>query len=102
MIYVYLNLFFISLLALMLIGLKPRKNIFSKSTILNILLTLLLLLSLTAIFDSLIIQSGIVAYDLQKILGFYIWKAPVEDFAYAFASALLTSLLWEYYEKTKK
>ncbi len=60
--------------------------------------TLALVLGLTAIFDSLIIAAGIVAYDTSRILGAYIGRAPIEDFAYAVVSVIVVVLLWEYYE----
>lgn len=60
---------------------------------------LIIICVLTAVFDSLIIKSGIVGYNLEHILGVYIWRAPIEDFAYAIASVLLVGLLWERYEK---
>lgn len=58
------------------------------------LFTLVILLALTAIFDSFIIMSDIVAYDPFKLLGVTIWHAPIEDFAYAIAAAFLVPLLW--------
>lgn len=61
----------------------------------RLLLTLAALLIITAIFDSLIIWLGIVAYDASKILGIYIGKAPIEDFAYTIAAVLLVPLLWK-------
>lgn len=60
--------------------------------------TLAAVLGLTAIFDSLIIAAGIVGYDTGRILGIYIGRAPIEDFAYAAVSVMLVVLLWEYYE----
>jgi lycopene cyclase domain-containing protein len=57
------------------------------------------LLLLTAIFDSLIVRSGIVAYTRSHILGVYIGKAPIEDFFYAVVAAILAPLLWDYYER---
>lgn len=102
MTYTYLNLFFLIFIALIVGGLQYHNKIFTKNILINILCTLLMVIALTAIFDSLIIKSGIVAYDLEKILRVHIWKAPIEDFAYAVASVLLTGLLWEYYEKSKK
>lgn len=64
--------------------------------------TLAIILVLTAIFDSLIIKSGIVGYDTKQLLGFYIWMAPIEDFAYAIASVALTASLWEYLNDKKQ
>lgn len=57
-------------------------------------LMITVLLLLTAIFDSLIIATGIVAYDTSKLLGIYIGIAPIEDFFYAILAAILIPLLW--------
>ena len=48
----------------------------------------------TAVFDNLIIWSGLVAYDDAKILGLRIGLAPIEDFLYAVAAVMLTASLW--------
>lgn len=61
----------------------------------RVLLLMVILLAFTAVFDSLIVGSGIVAYDESKILGAYIVKAPVEDLAYTIAACLLVPYLWE-------
>lgn len=58
-------------------------------------LTLVVLLITTAIFDSLIIASGIVAYDESKLLGLYIWQAPVEDFFYSLAAVIIVPSVWQ-------
>jgi len=55
---------------------------------------ILVLLVLTAIFDTLIIANNIVAYDIDKIIGVYIGKAPIEDFAYAVAATVLVPYIW--------
>ena len=60
------------------------------------------LLVMTAIFDSLIVWSGIVGYDASKILGLRIGTAPVEDFAYAVAAALLVPSVWHRVKKKKE
>lgn len=99
MTYIILNIIFLIVLsvALYAIAWKSIGSAFKK----NLVYSLLAVLLLTAFFDSLIIKTGIVAYNTEKILGLYIWKAPVEDFAYAIASTLITSLLWEYYDKKR-
>lgn len=61
----------------------------------TVLLLMAILLIFTAVFDSLIVGTGIVAYDKTKILGIYVAKAPVEDFAYTIAACLLVPYLWE-------
>jgi lycopene cyclase domain-containing protein len=57
-------------------------------------LTLLATMVLTAIFDNVIVGTEIVAYDATKILGVMIGLAPVEDFAYTIAAALLIPAVW--------
>ncbi len=58
------------------------------------LLSLVLILVLTLLFDSLIIHFDIVDYHTDKILNIYFGNAPIEDFFYAIAAALLMPLLW--------
>lgn len=65
------------------------------------MITLALLLAMTAVFDNFIIMSGIVDYDPTKILGVYIYQAPVEDFFYALLAAILVPALWHRMEKDK-
>jgi len=53
-----------------------------------------LLLTLTAIFDNVIIGTGLVAYDDALISGLRIGVAPIEDFAYTVAALVLLPSLW--------
>lgn len=48
----------------------------------------------TAVFDSLIIGAGIVGYDVSQLVGWFVGLAPVEDFAYTVAAAVLLPVLW--------
>lgn len=57
------------------------------------------MLLLTAIFDPLIILSGVVAYNRQFTLGINFFNAPIEDFFYTLVVVMLVPLLWKYYEK---
>jgi lycopene cyclase domain-containing protein len=57
-------------------------------------LTLGLLLVLTALFDNVMIAVGLVGYDEGLISGAFIGIAPLEDFAYAIAAALMLPSLW--------
>lgn len=52
------------------------------------------LLVATALFDSVIVGTGIVGYDATRILGVRIGAAPVEDFAYPVAAGLALPALW--------
>lgn len=60
----------------------------------QLLLTMAVLVALTAVFDSIIIAAGIVAYDESTLLGVRIWQAPIEDFSYALVAAFCAPLLF--------
>ncbi|MGR0221691.1 lycopene cyclase domain-containing protein [Agromyces sp. ZXT2-6] len=53
------------------------------------------LFALTAVFDSLIIGTGIVAYDDGQRSGVTIGLAPIEDFLYPLAGVLLLPAVWQ-------
>ena len=87
--YVALNVVF---LVVVLTVLKWRRLlVWNRSAI----VTLLILIVCTAVFDSLIIAAGIVDYDTTKILGIYIGAAPIEDFMYALLAAAIVPALWK-------
>ena len=52
------------------------------------------LLVLTAVFDTVMIATGLVAYDPLRLIGLRVGLAPVEDFAYPIAAAILLPSLW--------
>jgi len=56
--------------------------------------TALHLCVLTAVFDTIMIDVGLYVFDPTKILGVHVWGAPLEDFAYAIAAAVLVPVLW--------
>lgn len=58
-------------------------------------LAAILLLILTAVFDNIIIGTGLVAYDDALISGVRIGVAPIEDFAYTVAALVLLPAVWE-------
>ena len=92
--YLLLNIIFLLAIALVCLHLKKKT---STALYVAVLVTVLL----TVVFDNLIIKFGIVGYNLNHILGIYIFKAPIEDFAYAIGSVMFVGLLWEYYESKK-
>ncbi len=53
-----------------------------------------ILLIMTIVFDSLIISSGIVAYNPGRYLGVLIGNVPAEDFAYTIAAAMVVPYVW--------
>jgi lycopene cyclase domain-containing protein len=85
--YLLLNLVFIVAVCV-LVRIKPRRP--SKAT----LVTLGILVVLTAVFDNIIVGLSIVDYDPGKILGLKVGVAPVEDFMYTILAILLVPALW--------
>ena len=59
-----------------------------------VVITFALLCLLTAAFDNIMIASGLFAYSDAHISGWRIGLAPLEDFAYVLAAALLLPALW--------
>jgi lycopene cyclase domain-containing protein len=59
-----------------------------------VLLSLGILLVFTAVFDNVMIGVGLVGYNVDLIAGTFIGIAPLEDFAYAIAAAVLLPSLW--------
>ncbi len=57
-------------------------------------LAAIIVLILTAVFDNVLVGTGIVGYDPALISGAKIGVAPLEDFAYAIAGLVLLPSLW--------
>jgi lycopene cyclase domain-containing protein len=93
MTYWALNAIFLSVVAIVgiLAILRARR---SSSLLVPVLVTLVALLIVTAVFDNVMIGVGLVGYDRARISGAFIGIAPLEDFAYAVAAALLLPSLW--------
>ena len=58
-------------------------------------ITLLVLLVLTIVFDTVMIWADLFRFDDSYLVGVRLWLAPVEDLAWPLASALLMPALWE-------
>ncbi|MGO4385737.1 lycopene cyclase domain-containing protein [Specibacter sp. RAF43] len=56
--------------------------------------TLVVLVALTAIFDNVMIGSGLFDYAGHTLAGVRVGLAPLEDFAYPLAASLLLPGLW--------
>lgn len=97
MTYTLLNIVFLSIVALVAIAAivarrAPRWRAVGLAAV--------LLLTLTAIFDNVIIGTGLVAYDDSLISGVRIGIAPIEDFAYTVAALVLLPSVWELLRRT--
>jgi lycopene cyclase domain-containing protein len=84
-----LNFIFLAIAFLLTWVIKSRYRCFTTPIV------LLPMLVLTAVFDNLIILSGIVDYDESKLLGINIVAVPIEDFAYTVVAVLLVPAIWK-------
>lgn len=67
-----------------------------------LLVTALVLLALTAVFDNVIVGLDLVAYDEAKILGLRVPNAPIEDFSYTLGAVMLVPALWTWLGRARK
>jgi lycopene cyclase domain-containing protein len=91
MTYWSLNAIFLAIVAVVAIVALIRRP---RRPWIAILITLGILLLFTAVFDNVMIGVGLVGYDRALISGAFIGVAPLEDFAYAIAAAVLLPSLW--------
>ena len=61
----------------------------------------LCLLVLTAIFDNVMIAFGLFAYRAGSLTGLTLGRAPLEDFAYPVAAAVLLPVLWRWLRRSE-
>ncbi len=59
-----------------------------------LVITALVLIALTTVFDNVIVGIGLVDYDETKILGLRVPFAPVEDFSYTLGAVMLVPAVW--------
>jgi lycopene cyclase domain-containing protein len=95
MTYLWLNLVFAALAMIAALVFARETNVRS------VWLTGLSVVVITIVGDSFIVASGIVDYDLTKILGLRVGFAPVEDFAYAIVAVALVPVIWNSIAKRK-
>ncbi|MCY7290483.1 MAG: lycopene cyclase domain-containing protein [Cryobacterium sp.] len=98
MTYLLLNTVFLVLAAAVFL-VAVRRGRLSRRRIAAAGIALAAVLVLTAIFDSIMIGVGLVDYDSSRIFGLRIGLAPIEDFAYPVAAALLLPALWALLER---
>jgi len=89
--YILLNLPFLATVAVVALGavLARRAPVWRA-----VALTAAAVIVLTAVFDNVLVGTGIVDYDTALIIGARVGIAPVEDFAYAIAAVVLLPCLW--------
>ncbi|MFF1573060.1 lycopene cyclase domain-containing protein [Leifsonia sp. NPDC058292] len=60
----------------------------------SVLIAAVVIIVLTAVFDNLMIGSGLIRYSDDRVSGLRIGAVPIEDFAYPIAALLLLPALW--------
>ena len=66
----------------------------NRRTVASVLITLVVVFALTAVFDTVMIAAGLFTYEAALISGVFVGLAPIEDFAYPLAAAVLLPSLW--------
>lgn len=96
MTYLVLSVIFLAAAALMAAGalIVARSSGRVARWWLPVALAGVVVLILTAVFDNLMISSGLMRYAAATLSGVYIGLAPLEDFAYPAAGAMLLPSLW--------
>ncbi|MBG6181751.1 lycopene cyclase domain-containing protein [Arthrobacter sp. CAN_A1] len=93
MTYLVLNLiFFVPILAIAVWAYRTRRSQLPSRR--AVVITLIVLLVATAVFDNVLIAIGIVDYNPDLILGIRLALAPIEDFAYTVGACILLPALW--------
>jgi len=96
MTYLILNSIFMAIILVILIILQRVYSVQRLS-----FRALVLMLLLTAVFDSLLIGFGIVEYDYSKTIGIKIGLAPIEDFSYTVTAWAIVPFIWSALELKK-
>ncbi|HLP22798.1 MAG TPA: lycopene cyclase domain-containing protein [Microbacteriaceae bacterium] len=94
MTYLLLNTVMLAAVAALALVLRARTAPSERVSGRTLAATLGALLLLTAVFDNVIIAAGIVGYDHVHTIGIRIGVAPIEDFAYSVAAAVLIPHMW--------
>lgn len=92
--YLLMNLVFMVVIGLVVLRLRVKLQAKAVAK------TLIVLLVLTAIFDTIMISLELFSYNELYILGLSLGKAPVEDFMYPVLAAVLIPALWEFNKRT--
>ena len=79
--------------ALLIVALRIRR-ISVRSVLPGLAFSLMVLVVLTAVFDNVMIGSGLFDYGQQTLLGLRVGLAPIEDFSYPVSVVLFAPALW--------
>lgn len=83
-----------AVLAAVVLQLVTRRRAGAPAYLGAIAMTIAALVLLTAVFDSLMIAADLFHYAPEMLVGAHIGLAPIEDFSYPLAGAVLLPCLW--------
>lgn len=91
-----LNAIFVAVAVLVIVtALAQRQGGTGRRAVIAVVVgTIAILIVLTAIFDNVMIASGLFDYAGHTLNGLHVGLAPIEDFAYPIAAGLLLPGLW--------
>ena len=89
-----LNVVFVSVAALVLVLAVVGRGVVAARAVGAVAGSFLILAVLTAVFDNVMIASGLFGYGQATLTGAKLGLAPLEDFAYPLAGVLLLPGLW--------
>lgn len=93
MTYLALNSAFL-VVAIVMAAIAGSRRLITARFTASVGVALALTLLMTAIFDNLMIGAGLFSYAPEHISGLLVGLAPIEDFAYPLAAAILLPALW--------
>lgn len=99
--YAQLNLIFVAVaVVVLLVSLRGRRD--KPKVAAAVAVAVVLLVALTAVFDNVMIASGLFDYGGHTLNSMMVGLAPIEDFAYPLAAALLLPGLWMLFTRGRK
>jgi lycopene cyclase domain-containing protein len=99
MTYVVLSAVFIAAAVAVWVAAAVTDAGFARRWWLPSVLTAVVLIILTAVFDNLMIAVGLMTYAPDRIWGVSVGAAPLEDFAYPIAAVILLPALWSLFSR---
>ncbi len=90
---------FVGFAVLYALGLRTKRRVLNGRALAAIGVTIAVLFVLTAVFDNLMIGAELFHYAPEHLLGIKVGLAPLEDFAYPLAGAVLLPALWMTFQR---
>ncbi|MFQ4147401.1 lycopene cyclase domain-containing protein [Arthrobacter sp. LAPM80] len=103
--FIELNVIFVAVAVVVLLPTLPWRGSVAGGmgrVVVPLVATAVVMVALTAVFDNIMISSGLFDYAGHTLNGARVGLAPIEDFAYPVAGALLLPGLWLLFTRGRK